>query len=409
MALEPDEIRAIRERLGLSQVEAGELIGGGPRAFTKYEAGTIRPRASVVRLLRVLEANPDALSSLTGRDPPSASISDVLPLEVSAEHIPQLTERTFPALLRRLLSAEAQAHGLPVHGIHVAGSITTPDGGEDGRITWTEGPPHTLILPSRFCQFQVKAGKVGPASAAREVVGRNGEVKPMVRSALEAGGHYLLLCAHPYPYQQIEARENRMREAIRGAGVDIHDVQAKFCDADWVASWVNRHPSVAAWVKERTKGGTVDPLRSWFHWASRAEHDSSRLAEDDRLGVLREPVRGGASGPRRVVRVVGASGIGKSRLILEALGRATETKGSDSHSPISCSTRTSPRWGISPFIVSSSRLQRTVSARSWSSIGVLRSPIASSSEWCSAGRVPSRSSPSTTRSLPISGTGRSSS
>ena len=44
MALEPDEIRAIREGLGLSQADAGELLGGGPRAFTKYEAGTIRPQ-----------------------------------------------------------------------------------------------------------------------------------------------------------------------------------------------------------------------------------------------------------------------------------------------------------------------------------------------------------------------------
>ena len=41
--ISPDEIRATRERLGLSQVEAGELIGGGPRAFTKYEAGTVKP------------------------------------------------------------------------------------------------------------------------------------------------------------------------------------------------------------------------------------------------------------------------------------------------------------------------------------------------------------------------------
>ena len=73
LALEPDEIRAIRERLRLSQVEAGELLGGGPRAFTKYEAGTIRPRASVVRLLRVLETNPDALPSLTGRASRSVS------------------------------------------------------------------------------------------------------------------------------------------------------------------------------------------------------------------------------------------------------------------------------------------------------------------------------------------------
>ena len=178
---------------------------------------------------------------------------------MTAEHITHLTDRTFPALLRKLLSAEAQAHGLPEHGIHVAGSITTPDGGEDGRITWTEGPPHTSFLPSRFCLFQVKAGKVAPAAAAVEVVGRNAEVKPMVRSALEAGGHYLLLCAHPYTYQQIEARKSRMREAIRGAGLDIDDVQLEFCDADWVASWVNRHPSVAAWVKQRTQRGTADP------------------------------------------------------------------------------------------------------------------------------------------------------
>ena len=67
LALEPDEIRAIREGLGLSQVEAGELLGGGPRAFTKYEAGTIRPRASVVRLLRVLEAKPGCSALLDGQ------------------------------------------------------------------------------------------------------------------------------------------------------------------------------------------------------------------------------------------------------------------------------------------------------------------------------------------------------
>ena len=324
LALEPDEIRAIREGLGLSQVEAGELLGGGPRAFTKYEAGAIRPRASVVRLLRVLEANPDALPFLTGRESPSASAGEALPLEVTGEHITLLTERTFPALLRRLLSAEAQAYGLPEYGIHVAGSITSPDGGEDGRITWTEGPPRTPFLPSRFCLFQVKAGKIAPGAAALEVVGRNGDVKPMVRSTLEAGGHYLLLCAHPYTYQQIEARKNRIREVIRGAGMHIDDVRVDFCDADWVASWVNRHPSVAAWVKQHTQPGTLGPFRSWAHWAGRAEHDASPWANDHRLAALREPIREGASGPRRVVRVVGPSGIGKSRLILEALGSREE-------------------------------------------------------------------------------------
>ena len=58
--------------------------------------------------------------------------------------------------------------------------------------------------------------------------------------------------------------------------------------------------------------------------ASRAEHDTSPWADDDRLAALRQPVREGASGTRRVVRVVGPSGIGKSRLILEALGPCEE-------------------------------------------------------------------------------------
>jgi HTH-type transcriptional regulator/antitoxin MqsA len=33
--LEPEQIRRIRKKLRLTQVQAGNLIGGGPRAFQK--------------------------------------------------------------------------------------------------------------------------------------------------------------------------------------------------------------------------------------------------------------------------------------------------------------------------------------------------------------------------------------
>ena len=295
------------------------MLGGGPRAFTKYESGTIRPRASVVRLLRVLEANPAALASLKGGESPPAPASHVLPFEVTGEHMERLTAETFPQLLRKLLSAEAQANRLPQHGIHVSVSIATADGGEDGRIQWTEGPPHTTFLQSRFTQFQLKAGKVSPSAAAREVVGRNGVVKPMVHSALAARGYYVLLCAHPYSYQQIERRENQIRAALRGAGLDIDDEQVAFRGADWIVDWVNHHPSVAAWLKQQTRLETVGPFRAWVHWEGRPEHAASCWVADDRLSRLREPVCEAASGPGGVVRVVGPSGVGKSRLILEAL------------------------------------------------------------------------------------------
>ena len=333
--ISPEEIRAIRKDLGLSQVEAGELLGGGPRAFTKYEAGTVKPAASVVALLRVLEANPSAITTLHGdlsrlrggRSRPITPTAGTGPFEVTGEHIKVLNERMFPHLLRRLLSAEALANDLPADGIHVAGNVTASDGGEDGRITWTGGPDRTAFLPSRLVQFQLKAGKIPPVAAGRDVLIREGEVKNMVCSVLEAGGHYVMLSTHPYAQKGIEARKTRIRAALRGAGMTIDDDQVHFRDADQIAEWVNRHPSVAIWVKEQTQPGTIGPFRSWFHWANRAEHHRSPWVEDERLSDLRAHLHERVTEPRGIARVVGLSGVGKSRLALEAFGPDTEETG----------------------------------------------------------------------------------
>ena len=59
--LEPDQIRIIREGLGLSQREAGQVLGGGPNAFAKYESGTLAPAAALPLVLR---DNPAALGTL---------------------------------------------------------------------------------------------------------------------------------------------------------------------------------------------------------------------------------------------------------------------------------------------------------------------------------------------------------
>ena len=62
--LEPEEIRRIRKKLHLSQEEAGLLIGGGPRAFQKYESGDLLPSRAVSSALILLDHDPEALSVL---------------------------------------------------------------------------------------------------------------------------------------------------------------------------------------------------------------------------------------------------------------------------------------------------------------------------------------------------------
>ena len=320
----PEEIRAIREHLGLTQIEAGELIGGGPRAFTKYEAGIVRPAAAVVNLLRLLESNPGMVPKIKGDKSRPIASDATSPFEVTGDNIARLTERTFPQLLRRLLNSEAQANSLPLDGIHVASSIYAADGGEDGRITWKGGPERTPFLSSRLNQFQLKAGGISAGAAARDVLTARGAVKKMVRSVLDDGGHYVMLCARAYVQKEIEDRKTRIRKAIRNSGLVITDDRIDFRDADQIAAWANHHPSVATWVKEHTQPGAIGPFRSWNHWAGRPEHDRSPWVADERLPHMRAKLREQVAEPRKAVRVVGLSGVGKSRLVLEALGPTEE-------------------------------------------------------------------------------------
>lgn len=65
--LAPEDIRRIRRKLGLSQAAAGAVIGGGPRAFQKYEAGDLLPSRAIGSALLLLDHDPAALRVLVAR------------------------------------------------------------------------------------------------------------------------------------------------------------------------------------------------------------------------------------------------------------------------------------------------------------------------------------------------------
>lgn len=323
-SIPPAEIRSIRETLGLSQRAAGEILGGGPSAFSKYENGTVEPAASLVTLLRLLQANPRALEHLTAPTQRPILRDETSPFEVTARHVEALDDRTLPALARRLLHAEAQVHLLPNPDIHVPSNHSAPDGGEDGRIQWEGGPSRTCVLPARFVQFQFKAGTIGPARAANDVLTPSGTLKHMIAAAVGAGANYIMLCAATYTRAAIENRETAIRNAFSAAGCSVDPSRIHFRDAEYIAHWATRHPSVAAWLKERTEPGTTGPFRSLDHWRDRSEHAQSPWIADERLDPLRKRLIGRVDEPRGIFRVLGAAAVGKTRLTLEALGSSPD-------------------------------------------------------------------------------------
>jgi HTH-type transcriptional regulator/antitoxin MqsA len=62
--LKPEEIGRIRKKLHLTQEIAGFMIGGGARAFQKYESGDLLPSRAISSALVLLDHDPNALSVL---------------------------------------------------------------------------------------------------------------------------------------------------------------------------------------------------------------------------------------------------------------------------------------------------------------------------------------------------------
>lgn len=57
-------IRKLREKLKLTQKEAGELLGGGANSFQKYESGEVSPSQSMINLLLLLSNDTTRIKEL---------------------------------------------------------------------------------------------------------------------------------------------------------------------------------------------------------------------------------------------------------------------------------------------------------------------------------------------------------
>ena len=57
-------LREVRKRLKLTQVQAGQLFGGGASAFSEYERGRTQPHKSTLALFKLLDKHPELLNEL---------------------------------------------------------------------------------------------------------------------------------------------------------------------------------------------------------------------------------------------------------------------------------------------------------------------------------------------------------
>ncbi len=107
----PVVIRAIRQRCGLTQREAGLLFGTGEKSFEKYESGEIQPSAPTKALLKLAMENPELFTMPERGQVPIPSADNTTLIRNTC--VPLLLIKSMSACLRTSRSSITQCAKTP--------------------------------------------------------------------------------------------------------------------------------------------------------------------------------------------------------------------------------------------------------------------------------------------------------
>lgn len=243
--------------------------------------------------------------------------------EIDATHIAALDDAQLRELIRRLCAAELRRHGLPLSALAFGGDQDAPDGGIDGRVTLPAGSPPLDFIPKPQTGFQAKRTNI-TAGKVRDAMQLKGTLYPSIRALGASGGAYVIVSGKASATDSdFTGRINAMKAAMGDAQAPLLD----FYDGPRLAGWVNDHPGVALWLRQ-VLGKPLSGWKPWGNWSNLSAEtegtflkDGKALITDSRHPDHRLDAVGGIESLRRIlekpggiVRLIGLSGTGKTRL-----------------------------------------------------------------------------------------------
>lgn len=240
------------------------------------------------------------------------------PFEIKKEDIERLYPHELPFILQKLLRAELSKLNLKQSELSVSLDITDPDGGLDGYIG-VDIPNNHPWLPTGKSGWQFKAiHKFGSYEAKTHFLNKKKTaIKPRIIKLLEKGEAYALVISgkdfQPDEYEEIIKKEFFLR--------GYPGIVVKVFSSGQITEWINTIPSVATILKkDRAYFKDID---EWYNTSRVLKEPPKYCSDSSRDGMMesiRNKIISNYNGQlASIVRIVGLTGVGKTRFIFETL------------------------------------------------------------------------------------------
>jgi len=248
--------------------------------------------------------------------------------EITADNIALLNDEDLRSLVGRLCEFEVRSKGFSASSVTWGGDQNAADGGLDVRVALPASAGIDGFVPRPTTGFQVKTSEM-PRTKILAEMRPDGVLRPVIRALADRSGAYVIVSsASSTSDVALQNRRAAMVEAVK----DLPNADAltlDFYDRTRLATWVQDHAGLILWVREKI-GRPIHGWRSHGAWAYDPEGVHGEYLLDDKLRMQTdtEVTEGGLKAlegisrirdrlrdPRKVVRLVGLSGVGKTRFV----------------------------------------------------------------------------------------------
>lgn len=255
---------------------------------------------------------------------------------ITSADIKALNDGQARELVARLCKAELQAGGIGTDAVTWGGDQRAKDGGVDVRVEATPGAVITGYIPKDSTVYQVKAEPFGKPKIPGEMAPK-GVLRPALSDLASRSGAYVIVSTRDdLSDLSLGERKQTMADCL-----EEHELGGKvlldFYDSRKVADWTENHPAIVTWVKN-VVGKPLEGWRSYGPWAYHEKCVDDEYLLDDKAKVLVpntedgievigaiNRLRADLSKVGSSVRIVGLSGVGKTRLVQALFDNRIET------------------------------------------------------------------------------------